>query len=99
MKRILTALLACSLAFGAIAQEAAIRKSIAERMPRLAKIDEVTKSPVPGLWEVRIGTEVFYTDTEGNYLIEGQVLDLRAKRNLTEERVNKLTAIDFGQLP
>ncbi len=37
-------LLACSLA-SAFAQEAAIRKNLAERMPAFAKIDEVSKTP------------------------------------------------------
>jgi thiol:disulfide interchange protein DsbC len=82
-----------------LADEAAIRKSFAERVPNFPKIDEVTKTPVPGLWEVRVGTEVLYTDDTGNFLIDGSIVDLRSKANLTEERVAKLTAIDFAKLP
>jgi thiol:disulfide interchange protein DsbC len=87
------------LSGAAIADEAAIRKSFAERVPSFPKIDEVTKTPVPGLWEVRVGTEVLYTDDAGNFLIDGSIVDLRSKANLTEERVAKLTAIDFAKLP
>lgn len=86
-------------ASAAWAQEAAIRKNLAERLPNLPKIDEITKTPVPGLYEVRVGTDVVYTDAEGNYLIQGQIIDTKARKNLTEERVNKLTAIDFASLP
>ena len=82
----------------ASAQEATIRKNLAERVPALTNIDEVSKTPMPGLFEVRIGTDVVYTDAEGNFLIHGNLLDTRAKKDLTEERVNKLTAIDFGSL-
>jgi thiol:disulfide interchange protein DsbC len=64
-------LLACSLG-SAFAQEAAIRKNLAERMPAFAKIDEVSKTPMPGLYEVRVGSELFYTDAEGNFLIQGR---------------------------
>ncbi len=86
--------------FTAFAQEAAIRKNIAERLPSLPAIDEVVKSPIPGLFELRVGgTEIFYTDAEGNYLIQGNLIDTKAKRNLTEERVAKLTEIDFATLP
>jgi thiol:disulfide interchange protein DsbC len=46
----------------ALADEAAIRKNLAERMPGLPKIDEVSKTPIPGLYEVRIGTDILYTD-------------------------------------
>lgn len=100
MKRKLTALLAGALLAGAaVADEAAIRKNLLERLPQVGRIDEVSKSPVPGLFEVRVGTDIFYTDAEGNYLIEGQVLDLRQRRNLTEERQQKLLAINFRELP
>jgi thiol:disulfide interchange protein DsbC len=51
---------------------------------------------MPGLYEVRVGTDLFYTDAKGNYLIQGELIDTRATRNLTEDRINKLTAVDFG---
>ncbi len=80
--------------------EATIRKNLTERLPQLPKIDEINSGPVPGLFEVRLnGTEIFYTDAEGNYLIQGQVIDTRQRRNLTEERVDKLIAISFDALP
>jgi thiol:disulfide interchange protein DsbC len=92
-------LLACSLG-SAFAQEAAIRKNLAERMPAFAKIDEVSKTPINGLYEIRVNeSDIFYTDAEGNFLIQGNLIDVRAKRNLTEERVEKLSAIDFSALP
>ena len=81
------------------AQEAAIRKNLAERVPQLPKIDEVRKSPMPGLFEIRLGTDLFYTDVEGNYLIQGHLIDTRLQRDLTQERLDKLMAIDFSALP
>jgi thiol:disulfide interchange protein DsbC len=84
----------------AIAQDAAaIRRNIAERMPNMPKIDEISKTPIPGLYEIRMGTEVLYSDEQGNHLIEGQILDTRSKVNITEARISKLTAIDFASLP
>jgi len=93
------ALAAAMLAGPAPAQEAAIRKNLPERLPQLPKIDEVRKTDMAGLYEVRIGTDLYYTDADGNYLINGQLIDTRAKRNLTEERLEKLMAIDFAALP
>lgn len=82
-----------------LSQEATIRKNLAERIPQLQKIDEVAKSPVPGLWEIRVnGTEILYTDAEGNFLIQGSVIDTRQRRNLTEERIDKLSAINVDDL-
>ena len=94
----LAALLTFSLG-AAFADEAAIRKNISERLPDFPKIDEITKTPIPGLYEVRMGTEVIYSDEQGSYLIEGSLIDTRSKANLTEARVAKLTAIDFASLP
>ena len=93
-----TAVLALSAQF-AVADETAIRKSIAERLPDFPKIDEVSKTPIPGIYELRIGTEVLYTDEQGNHLIEGSLIDTKTRANLTEARVSKLTAIDFSKLP
>jgi thiol:disulfide interchange protein DsbC len=82
------------------AQEAAVRKTLTERLTNLPKINEVNRSAMPGLLEVRInGSDIVYTDVEGNFLIQGNLIDTRARRNLTEERVEKLTAIDFDALP
>ena len=89
-----------TLALNVGAQEATIRKNLAERIPQFQSIDEISKSPMAGLYEVRInGTEIFYTDAEGNFLLQGSLIDTKQKRNLTEERVDKLTAINFDALP
>jgi thiol:disulfide interchange protein DsbC len=96
----IAALLLAAVMGAALAQgDAAIRKNLAERIPQLGKIDEVRKTDMPGLFEVRVGTDLFYTDAEGNYLVSGQLIDTRTKRNLTQERIDKLTAIDFASLP
>ena len=91
-------LLACSVT-AAFAQEAVIRKNLTERLPALTKIDEISKSPMNGLYEIRVDSDIFYTDAEGNYLIQGALIDLKAQRNLTEDRIAKLSAVDFDALP
>lgn len=98
--RAVTALvLALAIAPLAFADEAAIRKNIGERIPDFPKIDEITKSAMPGLYELRVGTDILYTDEQGNYVIEGQLIETRTRVNLTQDRVAKLTAIDFKTLP
>ena len=93
----LTALALASL--GTHAQEAVIRKNLTERLPQLQTIDEVAKSAMPGLYELRLGSEIMYTDADGNFLIQGSLIDTKARRNLTDERIDKLTAVDFNLLP
>ena len=82
------------------AQDALIRKNLAERLPSLPKIEEINKTPMTNVYEVRMnGADLLYTDGEGNFILEGNLIDAKNKRNLTEERVEKLTAIDFNTLP
>jgi len=97
-----TALLALSVTgtVWAQGQEATIRKNLSERIPQIPKIEEVTRSPMAGLYEVRLSTnEIYYSDAEGNFLIQGSLIDTKSRRNLTEEREAKLGAVDFNTLP
>ena len=82
------------------AVEAAIRKALGERIPGLPKIDEITRAPIPGLYEVRFGgTEIVYVDPNGDFIVNGSIIDTRTRTDLTEQRLEKLTAIDFAKLP
>jgi thiol:disulfide interchange protein DsbC len=82
------------------AQEASIRKNLGERIPQLQKIDEISKTGMPGLYEIRVnGSEIYYTDSEANFLFQGNLIDTKQRRNLTEERVEKLLAVSFDSLP
>ena len=99
IKPLLATVMAC-IGMAALADDASIRKNLAERIPQFLKIDEITKSVMPGLFEIRVnGTEIFYTDADANFLIQGSLIDTKQKRNLTEERLDKLTAIAFDALP
>ena len=92
----LAAGMGCNPAF---ADEAAIRKNLPERLPNFPKIDEVSKTPMAGLFEVRMGTDIVYTDENGQYLIQGALIDTKTRADLTQARIDKLTAIDFASLP
>jgi thiol:disulfide interchange protein DsbC len=83
----------------AAAGEAAIRETLKLRIPDFPPIDEITPTPVAGLYELRIGTDVLYADERGRFLVEGQLVDTGSRTNLTQARIEKLTAIDFAALP
>lgn len=110
MKKLLlliTALLALSAlsalsAPPALAGEAEIRLMLKAKFPN-ARVDGIQAGPMPGLFEVRFqtqaGVQLLYTDTQGNFLFDGSIIDAKTSRNLTEERMQKLTAIEFSALP
>jgi thiol:disulfide interchange protein DsbC len=101
--RILFFLLAClALALPASANESAIRAALKTRLPGV-KVEGVQPAPVAGLFEVRIqsqeGPQIVYTDAAGNFLFDGNIIDLKSGRNITEERMRRLSAISFNALP
>lgn len=84
----------------ALAQDAiAIRKNIAERMPDFPKIEEISKTPIPGLYELRVAGDIFYSDEKGDHIVQGQILDTRTKVNLTQVKIDKINQIDVASLP
>src|SRR6185295_9570132 len=84
--RTMAAVALSASALTAWADEAAIRKNLAERLPNFPPIDEVSKTPIPGLYELRVGTDLLYTDEQGQYVIQGSVIDTKTRTNLTEAR-------------
>jgi len=94
-------LLTCVMGAQALwAQELVIRKTLRERIPDLPRIESISKTPINGLYEVLLeDNDIYYTDASGNSLLQGSMIDTRSKRNLTEERSDKLNAIAFGSLP
>jgi thiol:disulfide interchange protein DsbC len=84
----------------AAANEALIRKVLAERYPKL-KIDEVRRSPVAGVWEVRYdGAEILYSDATGDHIfVSGALIDTKTRTDLTEQRIEKLLAVDWDKMP
>lgn len=83
------------------ADEAAIRRGLAERLPDLPRIDEISRTPVPGLYEVRYnGTEILYSNETGDYVfVSGSLVETRTRLNLTEAHSQKLMVKDFDKLP
>jgi len=62
--------------------------------------DNVAKTPITGVFEIRSGLDVFYTDVTGQYaFVEGHLIDLKNTRDLTQERMDQLSRIDFKDLP
>jgi len=82
-----------------IAQEVVIKENISIRFPNFPIIDEIKKTSVNGIYEIKTGTEIYYSDSSADYLFRGEILDTKTGVNITRERIEKLMAIDFSTLP
>jgi len=93
---LLAALLFVSAA--AFADEGSVKRAIEARLGGV-KVDNVTRTPYLGLYEVVLGDEVVYTDEKVTYIFSGSIIEAATQRNLTDERLQKLMTIKFDQLP
>ena len=83
-----------------LAQEADVKKRILERIPNFPTISSVSKTSFKGVYEiVTAEPEIFYTDEQASYLMRGALIDLKSKKNLTEDRMEALLAVPFASLP
>ncbi|VCU70980.1 putative thiol:disulfide interchange protein DsbC precursor [Pigmentiphaga humi] len=110
MKRLFSSLVlmtACAVPVGAAwAQAAAAQPSAAESAVRqrfeqrfgAVGIDGVSRTPY-GLYEIRIGGELVYTDENVSYVFDGSLIDAATKKNITRERKEQLLAVKFDELP
>jgi len=78
--------------------ETTIRKNIEPRLGG-ARIDSIKETPYSGMYELRVGGDILYTDKKAEYLFIGQVYDAKTSKNLTRERIDNLNKIKFSDLP
>lgn len=94
-----------SFALPAAADEDTIKtiRSVMQTKLGGAQIEAIQPAAMPGLWEVQVrtadGPHIFYTDAKAHYILSGNLYDARADRNVTEEQLQKLSAIKFEALP
>lgn len=101
--RVLLGAVLLGAALAAAADEAAVRRTMQQRLGGSERIESVQKAPWGGLYEVVVsgadGPQIFYVDAAASVVIVGRAFDARTGRNLTEERERQLTAIVWDQLP
>ncbi len=81
------------------AVEVEVRKLIEPRLGEGAKADSVRQTPYSGLFEVRTGGDIIYTDRKGEFLFVGNVLNSKTYENYTRARVDEINKIKFAELP
>jgi thiol:disulfide interchange protein DsbC len=81
--------------------DARIRQTLSARIPSFPAIDDISATPIPGVYEVRYAsTEILYTDGTGDHIfVEGVLIATETMANLTQQRLDRLMAIPFDSLP
>jgi thiol:disulfide interchange protein DsbC len=84
---IIVLLILSQIMFTAHADEKEIRGILEKSMPSM-KINSIKPSEIKGLQEIDVGSNVFYVSDDGKYLIQGHIIDIAARKDLTEIKLN-----------
>lgn len=99
MWKTILAVLALSLSHTVFADEANLKKAIEAAYPKV-KVEKITKTNYGGLYEIFLDGQIVYTDEKFTFLIaEGRLIEPKTKKNVTAERLEELTRVDFSKLP
>ena len=69
--------------------DARMRAAVAKLNPRI-QIDQVSASPLKGFQEVIVSGQTLYISDDGKYLMQGTLIDLDAKRDLSQDSLAQL---------
>lgn len=75
-----------------------IRTALKQRIPALAVL-QIHSTPLPEVYEIVSPDGIAYTDVRADYVLKGELIDTRTRRNLTEERWVAFNHVDFATLP
>lgn len=81
----------------AVAEDASTEERLASMFPGV-EAENISPTPVPGLWEVALAGQVVYLSEDGRYMVRGDLIDMMTDRNLTEDRRNEWTARQLARV-
>lgn len=91
------------MAFATLADEAAVRAMIQDKLRGAGQVESIRKAPWGALYEVVVrgpdGPQIYYVDDRARVLISGQAIDAKTGRNLTAERERELNKVNWEALP
>ena len=95
----LSFLLALTLPALAQTVEEKLKKTLTQRLGEGTQIETVIKTPYNGLYEVKVGNEIIYSDAEGKFVFIGRILDTETSKDITQSRLDEINRIKFSDLP
>jgi thiol:disulfide interchange protein DsbC len=81
-----------------LSAEEAIRVTINRTFPDV-EITSIKDSRINGLYEVLLGPELIYATGDGRYILQGDLIDMKQKRNLSEEQRSHAREKLLGKIP
>lgn len=87
-KRLTFSMMVFTLSNQAMSDEATIQKKLNQLIPN-APAANIKESVIPNLYEVSLGTKIIYMSGDGQYIVNGSIVNLNTRENLTEKALSK----------
>jgi len=78
--------------------ESVVREAL-KKMSPTAKPTSVTRSEVPGFYQVLVDSTVFFISADGKYLIRGNVFDIDTKDDLGQRQLSAVRKVTLAKIP
>lgn len=75
-----------------------VRAALQKLAPGL-QVDEISPSPLPGFYQVIASGQLVYVSTDGKYMLNGDLVDLGAKQNLTDRAWAGFRKAELAKVP
>lgn len=95
---VIAASLVVSLSYADEAEFKQLEEALKEKMPDL-EITEISSTPVPGILELLTGGDVIYMTPDAKYMFQGNLIDLDARANLTQNRLGQVHMTLINEMP
>jgi thiol:disulfide interchange protein DsbC len=79
--------------------EEKLKKTLTQRLGEGTQVETITKTPYNGLYEVKVGSEIIYSDADGKFVFIGRILETETSKDITQARLDEINKIKFSDLP
>jgi thiol:disulfide interchange protein DsbC len=80
------------------AAEQVVRAALQKFAPGL-QLDQISPAPMPGFYQVIASGELVYVSTDGKYMLNGDLVDLGARNNLSEQAWARFRKDELAKVP
>ncbi|MEJ2694502.1 MAG: thioredoxin fold domain-containing protein [Candidatus Thiodiazotropha sp.] len=74
-----------------------VRQAVGKLIPG-RKASTIQASPIPGLYEVMVGAQLYYVSADGKYLLNGSLYDIDKRKDLSASKMDKVKAEMIGRV-
>lgn len=98
LNKLALGLLLAGFMTASFANEVSVRAALTAKYPGTT-VGAIEATPIPGIYQVTMGKNVAYTSEDGRYFLFGSLFDMQTQTDLTANKREQATRVDWNSLP